>query len=202
LANNQILKERIKMKFISKKALLQCTLLLAATVLLAAGCAKKPAATTTAIPETTVSEDMGQDMMQTEGMDEMALDESTIEEGTAGYGVATAAVSALQSISFEFDQYTLSAEAQDVLVSNAAYIQANPGLKIRIEGYCDERGSDEYNLALGQRRALAAKNFLVSLGIDPLLLSVISYGEELPLDPTDSEEAYALNRRAEFKAER
>lgn len=190
------------MKSLSKKAILQWVLLLTATVLLAAGCAKKPAATTTAIPETTVSEDMGQDMMQTEGLDEMALGESTIEEGAAEFGVATAAVPALQSISFEFDQYTLSAEAQDLLVSNAAYIQANPGQKVRIEGYCDERGSDEYNLALGQRRALAAKNFLVSLGIDSLDLSVISYGEELPLDPSSSEEAYALNRRAEFKVER
>lgn len=189
------------MKSISKKVLLQCVLLLATTILLAAGCAKKPAATTTAVPESTVTQEMGQDMMQTEGLDEMALGESAIEEGAGEYGVATAAVPALQRINFEFDQYTLSAEAQEMLVSNAAYIQANPGQKIRIEGYCDERGSDEYNLALGQRRALAAKNFLVSLGVDPLVLSVISYGEELPLDPSASEEAYALNRRAEFKAE-
>ncbi len=191
------------MKSLSRKTVLQCVLLLVITTLFAAGCAKKPAATTTAVPDTTVSEEMGQDMMQTEGIDEMALGENAIEEGAAGeYGVATAAVSALQSIHFEFDQYSLSAEAQELLVSNAAYMQTNPDQKIRIEGYCDERGSDEYNLALGQRRALAAKNFLVSLGIDPLRLSVISYGEELPLDPSGTEEAYALNRRAEFKAER
>lgn len=190
------------MKSFSKKAMLQCVLLLAATILLAAGCAKKPAATTTAVPDTTVSQDMGQDMLQTEGLDEMALGESAIDESAAGYGVATAAVPGLQRINFEFDQYTLSAAAQELLVSNAAYMAANPEQRIRIEGYCDERGSDEYNLALGQRRALAAKNFLVSLGIDPLFLSVISYGEELPLDHSGSEEAYALNRRAEFKAER
>jgi peptidoglycan-associated lipoprotein len=190
------------MKSISKKAMLQWVLLLAAAILLTVGCAKKPAATTTAVPDTTVTEDMGQDTMQTGGIDEMALGESTIEEGASEFGVATAAVPALQRISFEFDQYTLSAEAQELLVSNAAYMQANLEQTIRIEGYCDERGSDEYNLALGQRRALAAKNFLVSLGIDPLLLSVISYGEELPLDPSNSEEAYALNRRAEFKVER
>ncbi len=190
------------MKLFSKNALLQCILLLTATILLATGCAKKPAATTTAVLDSTVSQEMGQDMMQTEGLDEMALDESAIEENAADYGVATAVVPALQRINFEFDQYTLSAEAQELLVSNATYIQANPEQKIRIEGYCDERGSDEYNLALGQRRALAAKNFLVSLGVEPLRLSVISYGEELPLDPTAGEEAYALNRRAEFKAER
>ncbi len=190
------------MKSFFKKTMLQGVLLLSVTLLFAAGCAKKPVATATALPKTTVSEDLGQDMLQTEGVDEMALAESAIEEGNSEFAVATTAVPALQSISFEFDQYTLSAEAQDVLVSNAAYIQANPGQKIRIEGYCDERGSDEYNLALGQRRALAAKNFLTSLGIDPMVLSVISYGEEMPLDPTASDEAYALNRRAEFKAER
>lgn len=190
------------MKSISKNAILQWFLLLTATILLSTGCAKKPAATTTTLPDTTVTEDMGQDTLQNGGIDEMAMGESTIEEGAAEFGVATAAIPALQSISFEFDQYTLSAEAQDLLAGNAAYMQANPDQKVRIEGYCDERGSDEYNLALGQRRALAAKNFLVSLGIDPQLLSVISYGEELPLDPSNTEEAYALNRRAEFKVER
>ena len=198
-----IIKERSKMRSLSKKTMLQFLLLLTATTLLAAGCAKKPAPATTAAPDSTVSEEMGQDMMHTEGVDQMALGESALDEGAAGgYGVATAAVDALQSIHFEFDQYNLSAKAQELLVSNAAYMQANPDLKIRIEGYCDERGSDEYNLALGQRRALAAKNFLVSLGSDAQRLSVILYGEELPLDPSGTEEAYALNRRAEFKAER
>ena len=190
------------MKSLSKKTVLQCLLLLIATALLAAGCAKKPAADTTAA-DTTVSEELGQDMMQTEGVDEMGLGESAIEEGAASeFGVATAAVPALQRIHFEFDQYNLSSEAQELLVGNAAYMQANPDQIIRIEGYCDERGSDEYNLALGQRRALAAKNYLVSLGIDPQRLSVISYGEELPLDPSGTDEAFALNRRAEFKVER
>ncbi|MEZ4485060.1 MAG: OmpA family protein [Syntrophotaleaceae bacterium] len=187
------------MRSLSKQAILLFVLFLTATTLLASGCAKKPVTTATAVPETTVSEDM----MQTEGVDEMSLGESAIQDGMAGdYGVATEAVSALQSIQFEFDQYNLSAKAQEVLVGNAAYMQANPDQKVRVEGYCDERGSDEYNLALGQRRALAAKNFMVSLGIDPLRLSVISYGEELPLDPSGTEAAFALNRRVEFKAER
>jgi len=132
------------------------------------------------------------------GLDESALGESAMGEESMG-GAAMSTVSALEKIHFDFDQYTLTAEAQAILVNNADYLKANPDQKVRIEGYCDERGSDEYNLALGQRRALAAMNYLVSLGIAPERLSVISYGEEMPLDPSGTEEAYALNRRAEFK---
>ncbi len=190
------------MNALSKKTLLQCFLLVVVTLLFAAGCAKKPVATSAGTDTTQsqemMSQDMDPNMTYSDGLDEMAVG----EEGAADYGVTTETVDSLQRIHFNFDMYTLSAEAQAVLVSNAAYMQANPDQTFRIEGYCDERGSDEYNLALGQRRALAAKNYLVTLGIDPERLSVISYGEELPLDPASTEEAYALNRRAEFKAVR
>jgi len=94
----------------------------------------------------------------------------------------------------------LSDEAQAILLNNADYLKAHADQKVRIEGYCDERGSDEYNLALGERRARAAQNYLLSLGIAPARVTIISYGEEMPLDPRQAEEAYALNRRAEFKA--
>ena len=81
-------------------------------------------------------------------------------------------------------------------------MQTNSGVQVVIEGHCDERGSDEYNLALGESRALAAKNYLVSLGINENRLSVISYGEEKPAVMGSDEEAWAQNRRAEFKAVR
>ena len=106
------------------------------------------------------------------------------------------------NIYFDFDQFTLSAESRQTLGDNAKYLQANSGVQIVIEGHCDERGSDEYNLALGESRALAAKNYLVSLGISPARLSVISYGEEKPAVMGADEEAWAKNRRAEFKAVR
>ncbi|MCK4507238.1 MAG: peptidoglycan-associated lipoprotein Pal [Desulfuromonadales bacterium] len=106
----------------------------------------------------------------------------------------------LKRINFDFDQFTLSAEARSVLGENAKYLSANSGVKAVIEGHCDERGSDEYNLALGESRAIAAKNYLVSLGVSAKRLSVISYGEEKPLSNGSGESAWAQNRRAEFKA--
>jgi peptidoglycan-associated lipoprotein len=106
----------------------------------------------------------------------------------------------MERINFDFDQFTLSAEARSILGNNAKYLQANSGINVVIEGHCDERGSDEYNLALGESRALAAKSYLVSLGVSAKRLSVISYGEEKPLSKGTGESAWAQNRRAEFKA--
>ena len=105
----------------------------------------------------------------------------------------------METVYFDFDQFTLSSEARQTLANNAKYMQAT---SVVIEGHCDERGSDEYNLALGESRALAAKNYLVSLGINENRLSVISYGEEKPAVVGSDEEAWAQNRRAEFKAVR
>lgn len=109
-------------------------------------------------------------------------------------------VAGLERIHFDFDQFTLSAEARSVLTQNAKFLKANSGVQAVIEGHCDERGSDEYNLALGESRALAAKSYLISLGISGKRLSVISYGEEKPLRNASNEAAWAQNRRAEFKA--
>lgn len=112
------------------------------------------------------------------------------------------AVVGLTRVHFDFDQFTLSPEARRILAENAKYLNANAAVQVVIEGHCDERGSDEYNLALGESRALAAKNYLVSLGISASRLSVISYGEEKPLVAASNESAWAQNRRAEFKAVR
>ncbi len=104
-----------------------------------------------------------------------------------------------EMIFFEYDSYALTPKAMSVLEKKASWLKKNPHIKIRIEGHCDERGTNEYNLALGDRRANAAKSYLISLGVSPDRISTISYGEELPLDPRHSEEAWAKNRRAEFK---
>ena len=109
-------------------------------------------------------------------------------------------IAGMERIHFDFDQFTLSSEARGILGNNAKYLQANSGVNVVIEGHCDARGSDEYNLALGESRALAAKNYLVSLGISAKRLSVISYGEEKPLVMGEGESVWAQNRRAEFKA--
>jgi peptidoglycan-associated lipoprotein len=104
----------------------------------------------------------------------------------------------LQKIYFNFDSATLSDEARANLSKNAALLAKQPSVKLQIEGNCDERGSDEYNLALGERRAKAARDYLVNLGVAPERLSVISYGEEKPVDQGHDEAAWAKNRRDEF----
>ncbi len=104
-----------------------------------------------------------------------------------------------QRIHFAFDSYELRPEARDVLREKAKLLKNNHDLQIVIEGHCDERGTAEYNLALGERRARAAYEFLILLGVDPDRLSIISYGEERPLDGASTEEAWAKNRRAEFR---
>jgi peptidoglycan-associated lipoprotein len=104
----------------------------------------------------------------------------------------------LEKIYFDFDSYKLSEAARANLVKNAEQIRKNPAHKVRIEGNCDERGSDEYNLALGERRAKAAAEYLLTMGVPAARLSVLSFGEEKPADPGHDEAAWANNRRDEF----
>jgi peptidoglycan-associated lipoprotein len=104
----------------------------------------------------------------------------------------------LKEIKFEFDSYALSAEARSILQTNAAWLKANPAAQVEIEGHCDERGTTEYNLALGAKRARGAMDYLVSLGISPARIKTVSYGEELPLCKEKSEDCYRNNRRDRF----
>lgn len=108
--------------------------------------------------------------------------------------------SVMDPVYFAFDQATLTQSAKDTLVRNAEWLRANPQARVQVEGHCDERGTAEYNLALGERRAEAVKSYLTSLGIDSTRLVTISYGKERPADPGHTEEAWARNRRVEFKA--
>ena len=103
-----------------------------------------------------------------------------------------------RNVNFDFDKYELRADARDILAGHAQVLKENPDIKLTIEGHCDERGTIEYNLALGERRANAVKNYLINYGINPKRLSTISYGKERPLDPRSNEEAWAKNRRAAF----
>ena len=103
-----------------------------------------------------------------------------------------------EDIYFEFDKSTLTPAAQDNLMRKAEWLRENPDATVTIGGHCDDRGTNEYNLALGDRRAESAKAFLVDLGIDASRLTTISYGEERPVDPRNNEEAWAKNRRGHF----
>lgn len=104
----------------------------------------------------------------------------------------------LEKIYFDFDSANLSDAARKTLADNFQKLKGNPGAKLKIEGHCDERGSDEYNLALSERRAQAAVQYLSSLGISADRLSAVGYGEEKPADPAQSEDAWSKNRRDEF----
>jgi len=104
-----------------------------------------------------------------------------------------------ETIHFDYNLYAISADDQAKLERKAAILRANPALRLRVTGHADERGSDEYNLALGMRRATAAKSYLTGRGIDAGRLEVASLGREVPLDSGSTESAWARNRRDEFE---
>ena len=106
-----------------------------------------------------------------------------------------------EDIYFEFDSSALLFMAQEVLKQKSQWMRDNPNVSVVVEGHCDERGTNEYNLALGDRRANSVKAFLVDLGIREYRLTTISYGEERPVDPGQIEDAWAKNRRAHFVIE-
>ncbi len=121
------------------------------------------------------------------------LERERVERETAGAREVLTEI-----IFFEYDSDEIAGEAESKLRLKAAVLAANPNVRLRIEGHADQRGSTEYNLALGQRRAEAVRAYLVNLGIDGGRLATISYGKERPLMEDEGEEAYARNRRAEF----
>jgi peptidoglycan-associated lipoprotein len=108
-------------------------------------------------------------------------------------------VPALEPIHFDFNEYRILPEARTALEKVSVVMKENPHWTLLLEGHCDERGTDAYNLALGENRAQAAKRYLISLGVGEQRFATVSYGEERPADPGSSEEAWARNRRAEFR---
>ncbi len=159
-------------------------LLLAVTLTLwISGCGKKPkleASTKTAAADTKALE----------GSSEKPADETT--------PVFSGQSSRLAAIYFDFDRYSLRDDAKDVLRRYAALLKQNESLRLTIEGHCDERGTVEYNLALGERRAKSVRDHLTSLGISSDHLAIISFGKERPAARGHDEDAWSKNRRAEF----
>ncbi len=127
--------------------------------------------------------------------------QQAIADSLAALGQTTNAVRALLGtmIHFDYDKALIRGGDASVLDQKVAILQANSGLRVRISGHCDERGSDEYNLALGNRRATAAKQYVVSHGIDGSRIETVSYGEERPIASGHDEAAWAQNRRDEFE---
>lgn len=156
--------------------------LVLATLVLVAGCKSK-----TTAPDIGAAE--GQPMDSSIASKDMVSD----AEGSDG-----GKIPGLNTVHFEYDQATLNTETRKQLADNAEWIKSHPKSTIQIEGHCDKRGSTEYNLALGERRAKAVKSYLTTLGIESKRMTVISFGEEKPLDAGDAETAFAKNRRANF----
>ncbi|MDR1046130.1 MAG: peptidoglycan-associated lipoprotein Pal [Candidatus Adiutrix sp.] len=99
---------------------------------------------------------------------------------------------------FDFDRYNIRPDGAAIIQAKAAFMSQYPGVRAEIQGHCDERGTEVYNMALGDRRARATYNYITSLGVDGSRLTTVSYGKERPLDPAHSEAAWARNRRAQF----
>jgi peptidoglycan-associated lipoprotein len=122
------------------------------------------------------------------------------EVGRSSLEKSTRDLATLNDVYFDFDQYLITSEDVDVLTQDLGWFKANPAARVKIEGYCDERGSIEYNLALGQKRADATRNYIMRLGVPGNRLETVSYGKEKPFDPGHTEAAWAKNRRAHLKA--
>ena len=120
------------------------------------------------------------------------------DAAAGGKAAAATVVELTPNIYFDFDRSDITAASGAELKTNAAWMVANPDSKVLLEGHCDERGTSEYNMALGERRATAAREYLVRLGVDPARMQTISYGEERPADPGHNEAAWVKNRRVKF----
>ncbi len=187
------------------KRLILTLLPLACATLVAAGCAKQElvkkddqlAATPAAGKAAQELPRPAQTVPQTPAAQPAAAQQAKAIAETPATG-AGMNQTALERIYFSFDSNALSDEARSTLKKNADLLKKNKALTVRIEGNCDERGSDEYNLALGEKRAIAARQYLLTLGASADRLSVISYGKEKPADTGHTEAAWAKNRRDDF----
>lgn len=190
-----------------RKVLYGCMMVLAGGLLLG-GCAKdelvkkdEPLVSTPApAPQPTPQAPASQAPIKAEVVQSQPIKEApTTAMASQEEILARAPESTLERVYFDFDSFALSQQARDTLYTNAEYLlKKAAAAKVRIEGHCDERGSDEYNLALGEKRAKAALNYLVTLGVPAERLAFVSYGREKPLDSGHDEAAWAKNRRAEF----
>ncbi|HUP88304.1 MAG TPA: OmpA family protein, partial [Longimicrobiales bacterium] len=176
--------------------------LLAATMLLGACHKKKPEVV--APPPTTNPTQPARDTASENARAREAARQDSIARSNQARSAATEAArnSLSEMVFFEYDQAEIRSDMQDVLNRKVAILRANPGLTLRIEGHADERGTVEYNLALSLRRANTVRDYLTGFGIDASRLEVTGFGEERPLDPAQTEDAFAKNRRAEFQVTR
>jgi peptidoglycan-associated lipoprotein len=176
-------------------------------MLFALGCAKKQAVKSTDTAAGSSAATPGAQTPESGGIATESMKPEAPAPSAAGQQMAAAEAGAavtqekpspFQDIRFDFDKSTVRADAKPILSAVADYMKKNKGAKLLIEGHCDERGTSEYNMALGDRRAESARAYLASLGVPASALSTVSFGKERPLDPGHTEDAWAKNRRAHF----
>ncbi|MCL2760371.1 MAG: peptidoglycan-associated lipoprotein Pal [Desulfuromonadales bacterium] len=195
------------------KRIIGLLIFLCSATLLLSGCPKQVAtssdngidsSSSTSVVKPASENNNGNNGLGKSNVNEETVSSADIKEEAPGTGSETAKNQnelSLQTIHFEFDSYILSQAARDILYKNAQYLLKRYNGNVRLEGHTDERGSDEYNLALGEKRAKSAMNYLITLGVPANRMSVISYGKEKPVDPASNEEAWAKNRRVDFVAQ-
>jgi len=170
--------------------------------LAACGGKRPPAVTSTPGPGSSRPMQPPSGTQSLEGPDVQSVDrgselaDSELSDATSGEG------GPLEDIHFDYDSPALTETARAILDRHAAWIKSHPGVRIAVEGHCDERGTVEYNLALGDQRARAARDYLVNLGVASERLTAMSFGKERPLDPSSNEAAWAKNRRGHFAVSR
>ncbi len=170
-----------------------CSVVLSATLVLA-GCST----TTTSKPNEPNAASVKPPAERNRSVAASSPSASSLEALRRGESTATPASSPLKEIYFDFDRYDLRSDARETLKANAGWLKTNLSAIVQIEGHCDERGTTEYNLALGAKRAQAAKDYLVALGVAAERLSTISYGKELPVCTEHTEACWQRNRRDRF----
>ncbi len=177
---------------------------LLALTLVATGCPRReqvppPAPAPEVDTDVAERERLERERLERERLERERLERERAEREARERALAEMRNTLQQRVHFAYDSDALDADATSRLDAKLPILQANPNLRIRVEGHTDERGSDEYNLALGQRRAAAAKRYLTQRGIADNRIEITSFGEERPLDPASNEDAWAQNRRAEFQ---
>ena len=175
--------------------------LLFAAMLFVGGCATKSSDSAPGEQPVQVQDgyDYGKAQQQETTQPEGSLQESELSAQQQAAQRQQAVEQGAERIFFDFDSYELSAQARSVLQQKADLMKKLRGMTMVVEGHCDERGTEEYNLALGERRARAAYEFMILLGVSPERMSIVSFGEERPLDAAHNETAWAKNRRDEFR---
>jgi len=185
------------------RARLLSPFLLLVSVLLLEGCGpKRPPASATGSGARATAPSSAESDYVDPGPDVRPLDSDSASGEDITFSDASGEGGPLADVYFEYDQSSLNDAARATLAQHATWIKAHPGVPVMVEGHCDERGTVDYNLALGDQRAQAVRDYLVSLGVPRDRLAAVSLGKERPVDPGHTEAAWSRNRRAHFRVSR